>query len=221
MTEQDVRAGAGIYSKPVLKIYDLFVVQFSSTFAWRCTSDRMLAQYKANVGTRHLDVGPGTGWYLARASFPADADVTLMDLNNNSLDAASQRLDGITHHRLVANVLEPLPAQIGPFDSIGVNYLLHCVPGAWTEKGVAFAYLAAQLADDGTLFGSTVLGSGVQHNRLGRVLMALYNRKGIFHNRRDDAAGLQRALEQSFAQVNVKVVGAAAVFSAREPLARS
>jgi hypothetical protein len=41
---------------------------------------------------------------------------------------------------------------------------------------------------------------------------------GIFHNREDDAAGLEAALRRRFAQVNVDVVGTVAVFSAREPL---
>ena len=41
---------------------------------------------------------------------------------------------------------------------------------------------------------------------------------GIFHNREDDAAGLEAALRRSFDQVKVDVIGTVAVFSARNPL---
>lgn len=217
MNDQEVRRGAGVYSKPILGIYDLVVVRLSNSLAWRCPSVLMLAQYDRLLGRRHLDVGPGTGWYLANAQLPEDADVVLMDLNSNSLESASARIAGVTHSRLVANVLEPLPEDIGLFDSIGVNYLFHCVPGTWTDKGTAFGHLAERLADDGVLFGATILGTGVRHNLGGRGLMALYNRLGIFHNRADDAGGLRAALEAAFREVEVNVVGTVAVFSAREP----
>lgn len=217
MNDQEVRRGAGIYSKPILGIYDLLVVRLSNSLAWRCPSPLMLAQYDRLVGGRHLDVGPGTGWYLANAALPEDVDVVLMDLNGNSLDSASARIDGTPHSRLVGNVLEPLPEDAGPFDSIGVNYLLHCVPGTWAEKGEAFRHLADRLSDGGALFGATILGSGVEHNFGGKGLMALYNRLGIFHNRQDDADGLRAALQRSFDEVDLEVVGTVAVFSARRP----
>ena len=33
-----------------------------------------------------------------------------------------------------ASALEPLPDSVGPFDSVGLNYLLHCLPGRMDEK---------------------------------------------------------------------------------------
>lgn len=218
MNDQEVRRGANVYSRTALGFYDLIVIKFSNSKAWRCPSRLMLAQYDRCLGRRHLDVGPGTGWYLANAKMPDDAEITLMDLNPNSLNSTSARIADVTHRTMVANVLQPLPASAGPFDSIGVNYLFHCVPGSWDAKGIAFPHLAKSLTDDGVLFGSTILGKGVNHNRTGSKLMALYNRKGIFHNLEDDAAGLETSLRRSFRQVTVDVVGTVAVFSAREPL---
>lgn len=221
MTDSDVHAGAAIYSKPVLRLYDLFVVRFSASRAWRCDSSAMLSQYDAHMGQRHLDVGPGTGWYLEHTTSCEGSDVTLMDLNANSLASASRRLGPTPHRKVVGNVLEPLPDSVGTFDSIAANYLFHCVPGDWDTKGVAFAHLAHHLSQDGVLFGSTILGQGVEHNNIGSMLMKLYNRKGVFHNQGDDAAGLQAALERSFAQVTVSVIGTVAMFQARQPLARA
>lgn len=210
--DDEVRRGAAVYSKRLLGCYDLFVVHLSNTFVWRCHRNRMAALYDRHAGTRHLDVGPGTGWYLANARMPSGATVTLMDLNTNSLARARARLAGSTPRTVVADVLEPLPDGIGPFDSIGANYLFHCVPGTWADKGVAFGHLAERLTPDGMLFGGTVLGRGVRHNAAGRRLMNVYNDRGIFHNREDDADGLERALRQHFAEVSVDVVGTVALF---------
>ncbi|MDO5865145.1 MULTISPECIES: bifunctional 2-polyprenyl-6-hydroxyphenol methylase/3-demethylubiquinol 3-O-methyltransferase UbiG [Paenarthrobacter] len=220
MNDQEVRRGAGIYSKPVLGFYDLLVVKFSNSLAWRCASQLMLDQYNRCIGLRHLDVGPGTGWYLAKANLPKSAEITLMDLNENTLEHAASRLahSNVSTRGVTGNVLEPIPEALGQFESIAANYVFHCVPGSWEDKGAAFEYLGERLADDGVLFGSTILGRGVNHNLIGRGFMALYNRMGIFHNREDDAAGLEAELRRSFRQVSVDVVGTVAVFSAREPL---
>jgi SAM-dependent methyltransferase len=224
MTNEDVRRGAGIYSKPVLSVYDLLVVRLSNSLAWRCPSRLMLDQYDRYLGQEHLDVGPGTGWYLVHARLPERASITLMDLNENSLEHAGSRLSDTpsAHPRpatraVAGNVLEPLPESLGRFDSIAANYLFHCVPGTWESKGQAFGHLAARLSDDGVLFGSTILGSGVEHNLGGKGLMALYNRMGIFHNRDDDEAGLRGALERHFGRVHVEVVGTVALFRASQP----
>jgi hypothetical protein len=45
--------------------------------------------------------------------------------------------------------------------------------------------------------------------------MALYNRRGIFSNERDDLDGLTRALDRRFRDVSVTVVGCIALFSGR------
>lgn len=217
MTDGDVHRGARIYSTPVLGFYDLLVVRLSNSWAWRCPSRLMLDRYDRFLGRHHLDVGPGTGWYLAHAELPAAAEITLLDLNSNSLDRAAARTGGAVRSRVVADVLAPLPDTLGPFDSVAVNYVLHCLPGTWADKGTAIEHLAARLADDGVLFGSTILGRGAGHNLPGRGLMALYNALGIFHNRDDDEIGLETVLRQNFAQVSIDVVGTVAMFSASAP----
>lgn len=218
MTETDeARRGAAVYSKRLLGSYDLLVVHLSNSFVWRCHRSVMAAQYARNVGVRHLDVGPGTGWFLANSFLPRDTEVTLLDLNPNSLASARQRLPGADVRTVVANVLEPLPDELGPFDSVSVNYVLHCLPGSWAEKGRVFGHLASKLAPGGVLFGATVLGRGVRHNLVGRRLMRLYNQKGIFHNTEDDLEGLEDALRQHFGDVTVRVMGAVALFQASAP----
>ena len=215
---ENTQPGARIYSRLVLRLYDLYVVHFSNSVIWRCPRDRMLALYQQHLGRRHLDVGPGTGWYLRHAELPGDIELTLMDLNANSLSVASTRITGHPSQTLVADALQPLPAPIGPFDSIGTNFLFHCLPGSWPQTSRALDHLADRLTDDGVLFGSTILGKDVQHTPIGRLLLAAYNRSGIFDNRHDDAAGLAQVLSQHFTNVSVDVVNTVALFSARGPI---
>jgi hypothetical protein len=210
----DVEAGQRVYSRLVLRGYDLVVLGFSNRFAWRCRSATMLEQYDRNAGRRHLDMGVGTGWYLDRCAWPdARPEITLLDLNENSLSVAARRIARYAPRTVRANVLEPLPLGEDRFDSASANYLLHCVPGAIESKAAALAAnVRPYLEPDGVLFGSTILGRGVPHTWVGRRLMNVYNAKGIFSNADDDEQGLEQGLRAAFADVEIEVVGAVALF---------
>jgi SAM-dependent methyltransferase len=212
----DVERGQRIYTPLVLRAYDLVVLGFSNRFAWRCPTDAMLARYARHLGRRHLDIGVGTGWYLDRATWPvAQPEITLLDLNENSLSAAAHRLARYAPQTVRANVLESLPLEGAPFESAAANYLLHCLPGSIEAKAATVAAnVRPHLEPGGVLFGGTILGRGVTHTRLGRRLMRLYNAKGIFSNAEDDEHGLERGLATCFDCVQIDVVGAVALFAA-------
>lgn len=215
----DSQAGAAVYSPLTLRLYDAWVLGISNRYAWGCPTDEVLLPFfRQHVGRRHLEVGVGTGYYLAKAKLPAHTEVTLLDLNPASLAAARARLRRPAR-ALRHDVLEPLAASVGPFDSIALFYLLHCLPGTLAQKGRVFAQLAPALAPGGVLFGATILGDAAGHNGFGQRLMALYNRKGIFGNAGDTLADLEGELLKHFAQVELRQVGRVALFSAREPLA--
>ena len=99
--------------------------------------------------------------------------------------------------------------------SVGINYLLHCLPGSIPSKAVAFDHLKALMNPNAVLFGSTLLSEGVTRNGLGKRLMDAYNKKGIFSNRNDHLDGLKEALNKRFRDVSVDVIGCAALFSGR------
>jgi hypothetical protein len=117
--------------------------------------------------------------------------------------------------RPIQNVLEPITIDVTKFDSVGINYLLHCIPGAIESKSVAFDYLKTLMNLGAVLFGSTLLQGGIARSWLAKRLMDFYNSKGIFSNENDDADGLKRALCQRFRSVSVEIVGCAALFSGR------
>ncbi|MDR3414939.1 MAG: class I SAM-dependent methyltransferase [Nevskia sp.] len=211
----DAQRGAAIYTPRTLRVYDRFVLGFSNDHAWRCPSTRLLRNYDEHIGARHLEIGVGTGYFLDRCRFPVEQpQVVLGDLNPNTLEATLARLQRYhpTTHQL--NVLEPFSLPEAPFDSIALNYLLHCLPGDMHSKAAVFEHCASQLRPGGVLFGSTILGQGVRHNLIGRALMSLYNSKGIFGNRNDDLETLRAGLSRNFARVELEQVGVVAVFAA-------
>ncbi|MFJ4145288.1 class I SAM-dependent methyltransferase [Pseudomonas sp. NPDC089734] len=214
-------AGAAVYSPLTLKLYDWWVLGVSNRFAWQCsTTDVLQPFFNRHVGKRHLDVGVGTGYYLANAHLPTDTEVTLLDLNSSSLEAARQRFGRPGTQVIQHDVFKPFgPEQATGFDSISLFYLLHCLPGTMSDKAQAFANLKTRLNADGVLFGATILGDEAGHNGFGSKLMAVYNKKGIFGNRSDSVAGLRDALSLHFKDVTVEVSGKVALFTARSPLA--
>jgi len=118
----------------------------------------------------------------------------------------------------LANVLEPIGVpqlRTRPrFESIGMNYLLHCLPGAMADKAAAvFSHLQPLLRPGGTLFGSTLLHGGVDRSPIAQRLMAACNANGIFSNAQDDLDGLRQALQARFERFSLEVVGCAALFS--------
>lgn len=209
---------AALYGRAILSVYDVYVLGLSNTFAWRCPTRRILDLYDRWVSPRHLEVGVGTGYFLDHCRFPvARPSIVLLDVNPNSLQTSARRLRRYRPRTCLADVTQPLSLPESGFSSIGVNYLLHCLPGSLAEKGPrVFGHLLPLLApESGVIFGSTILGRGVCHNALGRRLMALYNRKGVFGNRDDSEDDLRQVLATHFPSYTLTVRGCVAMFSGR------
>ena len=140
-----------------------------------------------------------------------------MDINPACLAVASRRVQRFRPAVYTADVLEPVRAQIGGevagFDSIGMTYLLHCLPGNLSEKSVVFENLLALANPGATVFGATLLHDGVTRNCYARRVMAFNNRRGIFSNAGDDLDGLESALNEHLYESAVRVVGCVALFS--------
>jgi hypothetical protein len=213
----DAAVSAAIYSRLLLSVYDPLVLGLSCSLVWHCPSRLILDFYNQHISGHHLDVGVGTGYFLDRCTFPASRPtIALADLNTNPLQVTARRIRRYhpTVHRV--NVLAPLHIEPAGFDSIGLNYLLHCLPGDMLSKAVVFRHLKPLLNPQaGVIFGATLLGQGVRRNLLARLLMRVYNARGIFHNAADDPAGLERVLSDNFRDYSLNIVGCTAFFAGR------
>jgi hypothetical protein len=208
--------GQAHYTSSFLKIYDLLVLAIYAPLVWRCPTRRLVQHYTGHWGGRHLDVGPGSGYFLAHARSPAGAAVVLVDANRDALVYASRRLKHLNPSVLQADVCMPLPID-QRFDSIALNYVLHCLRGPMARRAPTIRNVAALLERSGVLFGATVLGTPELHTWLSRAALRENNRRGIFDNLTDSEDALREILNQSFEIVDLDVVGSVAVFSAAKP----
>ena len=204
------------FTKNTLAVYDWMVLGLACHLIWRCPNERILAFYRAHLSGNHLEVGVGTGFFLDRSTFPTvQPRLALLDLNRNCLERTAQRLAHYQPTIYQANILNPIEIQTPAFNSVCLNYVLHCLPGSFPEKGKVFAHLRPLLKPGGVLFGATVLHGGVQRNAPARLFMRWLNTRQVFSNARDDRDGLVVALEQHLSDVQVHLVGCVALFSGR------
>jgi hypothetical protein len=203
-----------IYTPVMLSIYDVLVHGLSNRFAWRCPTRLLLDLYRCNLSTDHLEAGVGTGFFLDRARPLRFDRLALVDINRYCLDRAGRRLARFKPALYQVNLLAPIEIEPPPFASVGLTYVLHCLPGRMREKLAAVDHLRPLMGNGAVLFGATILGRGITPNRAARALLDLYNAKGVFNNREDDLASLSDGLRQRFDQVEVETTGCVALFRA-------
>jgi 2-polyprenyl-3-methyl-5-hydroxy-6-metoxy-1,4-benzoquinol methylase len=219
--DSDARAAAlnrsqRFFNKASLFVYDFVLYGVISQYAWGCSIERLDSHYRRYLGSNHLEVGVGTGFLLNRAAFDSPSPrVALMDLSPACIEATAEKVARYAPETYLQNLLQPIEAKIAPFDSIAINSVMHCVPGGFKEKGIAFLHLRTLMSAGCVLFGTTVLSDGVRKNWLAKPFMWLMNFLGVFNNRADNADDLKAYLQAHFQIVEFEVVGVAAFFAIR------
>jgi SAM-dependent methyltransferase len=208
--------GQSEYTRSFLRVYDAVILGFFLRFVWRCPASRLVERYRQHIRDRHLDVGPGTGYFIERSGLPNGSQVTILDPNQNVLDYATRRLPRLQITAVQADVLKPLPVD-GFFNSAALHGVIHCLPGPMARKAPAVTNVAAVLAPDGVLFGMSVLGLSGPQSWLSRRMLESVNRRGAFDNLGDTAEGLNEILAASFEHVELETVGSVAIFAATIP----
>ena len=214
LDENAVAKAHAVYTPFTLSIYDVLVHGLSNRFAWRCPTRRLIALYRDNLSSHHLEAGVGTGFLLDRAGTARLSRLVLLDANRNCLDRAGRRLARFKPELHQVNLLAPLTLDLAPVNSVGLTYVLHCLPGRMSEKLKAIDHLRPLMSKGATLFGATILGRGIAPNRAASALLDLYNAKGVFNNREDDMAALSDGLRQRFDEVAIAEEGCVALFRA-------
>lgn len=203
------------YGPLVLAVYDWWVLGVMARMVWRSPTPRIIEWYRPLFGDRHLDIGPGSGYFVDTAA-PNGTELTLLDPNRDVLDHCARRLSRFDPTLVEADVLKPLPVR-GPFDSAALSAVLHCLPGPMEAKGAAIRNAASVLDTEGVLFGATVLGLEERHTIAARAFVRAANMQGGFDNLGDTREGLDAILSASFGDVEIEVVGSLALFAARNP----
>lgn len=202
-----------VFDHRLLRYYDR-LLEFTCNRVWRCPIPRTLELYGRHLSSNHLEVGVGTGYFLERSHLPgSEPRLALLDLSPDCLERTASRLSRYAPEVYRADALRPIHLSVRHFDSIAMNYVLHCMPGALSEKGIAFANLKPLLNASGVLFGSTVLSHGVPCDLWARAIMRFYNARKLFYNLEDSLADLRQALEKTFRNVQIEVIGCVAQFS--------
>ncbi len=212
MTNEAALAGSRVYTKSTLSIYDISVLWFSNLFVWKCPSPLILDFYNKYISANHLDVGVGTGYFLDKCQFPSSTpQIALIDLNSLSLQKAAERISRYHPSTHQADILQPLEIT-STFDSIGLNYLFHCLPGTMLSKEKVFQNLKPVLNSGGVVFGTTILGKDVPHGFLAKRFLKVYNQRRIFTNTNDSYEDLKAILAHNFQEYSLHLVGCVAFF---------
>lgn len=199
-----------------LSVYDFLVLKLIARFAWQSPLPILIQHYQNFITSNHLEVGVGTGYLLAACErLNEHTRLGLMDLNRKCLKKTRERLIKYNPEIYWQDILKPIEFQTVKFNSIALNFVMHCVPGHFKEKGVAFRHLKTLLKEGGVLFGSTILWEG-KKNLLAQILMKNLNTMGIFNNTRDTKAALFEALNANFKKVEIEIVGTTALFCASD-----
>lgn len=223
--EKQIQRAVRPYRAPILFFYDVGVYNIWNPFIWKCPSLHLEEHFKQYVRSPHLEAGCGTGYLLNRymTSGKQASDhvkqqfqLTLLDYSPGSLKWAVRRLKQYTPRIIRHNLLLPLPPVSRPYESICLNYVLHCVPGSFTEKEKVIVNLKASMAPGGILFGSTILGESSAKSYSAKLILAFYNLLGSFNNVHDTEEGLIEALSKNFLYVDCRVIGSVALFAASD-----
>lgn len=211
---QDINTSA-IYNALTLKFYNLWVLRLSNKWIWRCPTQLQLLHFQQHIGVNHLDIGVGTGYYIKHCRFMENAALSFMDINPSCLqyayDVNQKRKPKLYCH----DVFDSYQVFGERFDSISINYLLHCLPGSMAFKATALNNICAWLKPEGKLFGSTILSDDHLHTPSSRALMRFYQNKHIFVNQQDTLSALSAELHHQLHEVDIEVIGCVALFSGK------
>ena len=118
-----------------MSIYDWLALELHCRFIWRCPASRIAGFYDRHISGNHLDIGVGTGYFPDKCrSMGNNPRLALMDINPDNLARARKRLKRYRPAVYQANILEPVSLDVPGFDSIGLSYVLHCLPGTMETK---------------------------------------------------------------------------------------
>lgn len=174
-------------NKFILNNYDYLVNNINCKYAWKCNQSVIKNLYKNNISKNHLEIGPGTGYFLKDYHFN---NLALMDINRDILKESQNNLKinskniTIYQHNIFDNDNRVNNLNL---DSIGLTYVLHCVPG---KLDFLLNNLVKNLnSNNYTIFGATVIPNS--NDFIASTELFFLNKTGIFSNYNDKMEDLE------------------------------
>jgi len=97
------------------------------------------------------------------------------------------------------------------FNSVGLNYVLHCIPGR-IENNIDSIINNLKNKNDYILFGSSVLNDTNLQTRLSRLELIYLNKNKVFHNTNDYSYNLINYFKINNFNYNYKIIGNVILF---------
>ncbi len=193
-------------SNILLNNYDYFVNNLNCKYVWKCNQNIIKDLYKNNLSNDHLEIGPGTGHFLKKHKFNS---LHLIDINNDILNDSYKNLKKNSKKivKINQNIFsENNKINITNVNSIGLSYVLHCIPNT---LDTSLNYLINNLNQkDITLFGSTVVPTNA--NIFASSELFFLNKLGIFNNVNHNVEQLKNFSKNYEHEINI--VGNVLVF---------
>ena len=194
-----------------LKFYDFLVNDINCNFVWRCNKNNIFENYKSNVKKNHLEIGPGTGYFLKNDL--KIKNLTLLDINNQTLLFSKNNLSNKYSNINILNYdIFNSKLELDDIESVGLNYVLHCVPGKLENK---IDKLINNLSSSNkvTFFGATVVNDNNIQSYLSNMELFLLNKYLIFNNKEDYSSNLIKYFKDNNINFNYKIIGNVLIFS--------
>lgn len=217
------------WSAQWMRIYNQLVLRYTLPVAWRCPPRHIIALYShtftAAQPATHLEVGPGTGKLLAKATWPRQApELHLLDKFPDPLARSARTLRArdpalsITPHQHDA-LNAPWPFDDDALDSVACCNMIHCLPGhGIADKTAVLDELARVMAPTGRGIGTTLVVQDHPPNAAGQRVLRTYNdAMGALNCREDSLVDLGRELHARFAGVRLWVRGVMALWQVHTP----
>tara|TARA_B100000161_G_C33521009_1_gene401099 strand:+ start:47 stop:673 length:627 start_codon:yes stop_codon:yes gene_type:complete len=193
-----------------LKFYDYLVNDINCNYAWRCHKSNIFENYKNNIKKNHLEIGPGTGYFL-KNNYQINK-LYIMDINDDTLSFTKKNLDSVYNIESINHNIFSDKLKIKDLNSVGLNYVLHCVPGR-LEDNVDNLINNLESNNKINFFGATVVSDKNLQNTLSSVELFFLNKYNIFNNELDTSENLINYLKYNQIKFHKKIVGNVLIFS--------
>ena len=194
--------------------YDRYVNQINCEKVWKCPQKHIINNYRVNIDCNHLEIGPGTGYFLKKENLNINFNkLTLVDVNRKILNYSKENLQSecsdvnvLCHDLFTCEI----PSSVD-FNSVGINYVLHCVPGNLQTK---LDKLISNLGENKyNLFGASVICDPLHMNAIAEYELIFLNAFGIFNNNNDTYEELKEYLDNRNLNFSLKKQGYVAIFN--------